>query len=241
VTEEGPGTAEEIEAFLRGAAPLFVIPGPAGRTDPWRVRLGREGVERWAQFKYIDRPRPAAIPDSYRYELAAYALARHLGLDLVPPVVERGINETLGSLQIFVDDAVRESEIKRRDVALADPEAHDRALADLRVFINLVADRCDAERDRDILVQRGTGKVFAVDFSRAFEPRTGMAPGCDIARCSRALYEKVRRWDRDAVALLVDAYLDEEELAALHARADAVLAAIRDIIRQKGESAVLFD
>jgi hypothetical protein len=240
LTNEGPEGPEDIEAFLRDARPVFVLPGEAGRTDPWKVRLERRGVERWAQFKYIDRPRPAAIPDSYRYELAAYALAEHLGLGLVPPVVERGINDYLGSLQIFVDDAIRESEVKRRDVVLDDPEGHDRALADLRVFINLAADRCDAERDRDILVQKGTGQVFAVDFSQAFEPRTGMTPGCDITRCSRALYERIRRWDRDAVDLLLDRYLDKGELVALHARAAAVLTAIRDRIHLKGEAAVLF-
>ncbi len=240
LTEEGPEGPEEVETFLREAQPLFALPGEAGRTDPWKVRLERGGIERWAQFKYIDRPRPAAIPDSYRYELAAYALAKHLGLGLVPPVVERGINDYAGSLQIFVDDAIRESEVKRRDVSLADPEGHDRALADLKVFLNLTADRCDAERDRDILVQKGSGKVFAVDFSQAFEPRTGLTPGCDITRCSRALYERIRRWDRDAVDLLLDPYLNKEERAALHARADAVLAAIRDRIHLRGESAVLF-
>lgn len=240
LTEAGPETPEEIEEFLRGASPLFVIPGPAGRTDPWRVRLGGEGVERWAQFKYIDRPRPAAIPDSYRYELAAYALAKHLGLGFVPPVVERGINETLGSLQIFVDDAIRESEIQRRKVVLADPGAHDRSLADLRVFINLVADRCDADRDRDILVQRRSSKVFAVDFSQAFSPRADAVPGCGITRCSRDLYERLRRWDGDAVDRLLGGYLNEDELRALQARAGAVLDEIRNQIHLKGESAVLF-
>ena len=240
LTEEGPVIPEEIEEFLRNAAPVFVLPGAAGRTDPWKVRLELEGVERWAQFKYVDRPRPAAIPDSFRYELAAYALARHLGLDFVPPVVWRGINDYPGSLQIFVDDAIRESEVKRRNVALDDPEAHDRALADLRVFINLVSDRCDAERDRDILIQKGTGKVFAVDFSQAFEPRPGMVPGCDISRCSRALYERIRRWSRDEVAQLLGGYLNDDELRALQARAGAVLDEIRNLIHMKGESAVLF-
>ena len=179
-TGKSPGSPDETERYLRLAAPLFVVPGGAGRTDPWKVRLDFEGTKRWAQFKYIDRPRPAPIPDSYRYELAAYALSKYLGLDLVPPVVERNINDYPGSLQIFIEDAFRESDRKRGNVKVDDPKAFDEAMADLTVFINLVHDRCDAERDRDILIQRGTGKIFAVDFSQAFDPENKTAPGCDI-------------------------------------------------------------
>lgn len=230
----------EIEEYLRSAVAAFVIPGGAGRTDPWKVRMDRGGIVRWAQFKYIDRPRPAAIPDSYRYELAAYAIDKHLGLGFVPPVVERAINDYHGSLQVFVDGAIRESERKRRSVILDDAEAFDEAMADLKVFINLVHDRCDVERDRDILIQNGTGKVFAVDFSQAFDPKADPIPGCDILRCSRALWQKLKNWDLDEVDRLVGVYLNGEELRALHARVGATLGVIRKQIEMRGESSVLF-
>jgi Calcineurin-like phosphoesterase len=230
----------EIEEYLRSAVAAFVIPGGAGRTDPWKVRMDRGGIVRWAQFKYIDRPRPAAIPDSYRYELAAYAIDKHLGLGFVPPVVERAINDYHGSLQVFVDGAIRESERKRRSVILDDAEAFDEAMADLKVFINLVHDRCDVERDRDILIQNGTGKVFAVDFSQAFDPKADPIPGCAILRCSRALWQKLKNWDLDEVDRLVGVYLNGEELRALHARVGATLGVIRKQIEMRGESSVLF-
>ncbi len=238
---EGLDEPEEVEDYLRTAETVFHLPGGAGRTDPWKVRLDLAGTARWAQFKHVDRPRPAALPDSYRYELAAYALDRYLGLGFVPPVVERTINDYNGSLQIFVDGAIRESERKRRDLDLERPEAFERAMADLKVFLNLVRDRCDAERDRDILIQNGTEKVFGVDFSQAFDPKADLVPGCDILRCSRDLYGKLRRWDPDAIDRIVGRLLNGDEVRALHARAGAIVGAIRDRIRLKGESAVLFD
>ena len=45
---------------------------------------------------------------------------------------------------------------------------------------------------------------------------------------------------RDEVARLLGGYLNEDELRALQARVGAVLDEIRNQIRLKGESAVLF-
>ncbi len=239
-TAEAPRTAEEVENYLRIATPLFVIPGAAGRTDPWKVRMDSEGDKRWAQFKYIDRPRPSPIPDSYKYELAAYALSKYLALGLVPPVVERTINDYPGSLQIFIEGAFRESDRKRQNARLDNPKAFDQAMADLRVFLNLVYDRCDIERDRDILIQRGTGKVYAVDFSRAFDTKSETVPGCEILRCSRSMYGKLLNWNHDNVSVLLGPYLNGEEMRALRARVGSILWMIRKQIEMKGESAVLF-
>lgn len=63
-----------------------------GRTDPWTVILDDGNTVRKAIFKYVDRPRPSPLPTSYRYELAAYEMAKLLGLDIVPPVIEREID-----------------------------------------------------------------------------------------------------------------------------------------------------
>jgi len=121
-----------------------------------------------------------------------------------------------------------------------DPKAFDEAMADLMVFINLVHDRCDAERDRDILIQRGTGKIFAVDFSQAFDPKNGTVPGCDILRCSRSIYQKLLDWNQDQVNVLLGPYLNGEETRALHARAGLILGMIRKRVEIAGENAVLF-
>ncbi len=239
-TANGPGAADEVERFLETATPAFVIPGEAGRTDPWKVRLEADGTRRWAQFKYIDRRRPDPLADSYKYELAAYALDKTLGLGLVPPVVERTINGYPGSLQIFVEDAFSETVRKGQGLKIGDPEAFDRAMADLRVFINLVADTCGVERDRDILIQRKPERVWAVDFSRAFAPVTETVPGCEIQRCSRGLYRKLLEWDKAGVRRILAPYLNEEEVRALEARVGSILRVIRMQVETRGEGAVLF-
>jgi hypothetical protein len=235
---EGPRTADELERFLMTATPQVVVSAAAGRTDPWRVRLASEGVTLWAQFKYIRRPRPMPLPDSYTYELAAYKLSRYLGLGFLPPVVERTIKETSGALQAYVENALSEADRKKDGVPPADPETFERAVADLRVFESLVREDC--ENDRDTLVRKDTGAVYRVDFSQAFAPETGLAAGCPIRRCSRALYRALLGWERDKVGALLGPYLNEAEMQALHARRDALVAAIRREIGNRGEAAVLF-
>jgi hypothetical protein len=237
-TSEGPQTPEEVEEFLRTAMPLVVVPGAAGRTDPWKVRLESNGIARWAQFKYINRPRPEPIPDSFSYEIAAYELDKYLGLNLVPPAVRKTIKETTGSLQIFVENAVRESDRKRENIPPGDPEAFEQSMADLKVFENLVYDACG--NDKDTLVQKETDKIYRVDFSEAFAPESGTIPGCEIRRCSRRLYQRLCDWDQETVKVFLSTYLNEEEIRALHARREAIVRMIQEQIEARGENEVLF-
>jgi Calcineurin-like phosphoesterase len=237
-TSDGPKTPGEIEKFLKMSAPQLVVPGAAGRTEPWKVKMESDGIVRWAQFKYINRPRPAPIPDSFTYEIAAYELDKYLGLNLVPPAVMRTINDTVGSLQMFVENAMRESDRKRENIRPADPEAFDQAMADLKVFENLVYDSCG--NDKDTLIQKETGKVYRVDFSEAFAPENGTVPGCEILRCSRRLYQRLCDWDREKVTAVLAPYLNEEEIGALHARQGSIVRMIQEQIGIRGENDVLF-
>jgi hypothetical protein len=239
-TAAGPTTAADIEAFLRQATPAFVMPAAAGRTDPWKVRMDLGDLKRWAQFKYIDRPRPDPLADSYRYELAAYELDKYLGLGFVPPVVERTINNYPGSLQIFVDDAFTETTRQLQGLQLNDPNGFDQAMDDLKVFLNIAGDQCGTERNRDVLIQRKGERIYAVDFSRAFGLAKATIPGCEILRCSRRLHGRLLEWDKTKVRALLAPYLSEEELRALESRWGSVLQTIRTQIETRGERAVLF-
>jgi hypothetical protein len=238
-TQSGSLSSEDSLSYLRTAAVLSVRKeAVAGRTAPWQVRLENNGIVLRALFKYIDRPRPDPIPDSYRYEIAAYKLSVYLGLDFVPPVVEREIEGIKGSLQVFVEDPVREAEIREKHLQPPDARAFDEAQDNLKVFENLVYEPCD--NTQDTLIRRSDWKVFRVDFSQAFEPKKETVRGCEIMRCSRRLYGKLNGWNDAQVSALLSVYLSEEETEALISRKDLILWMIRHLIQSRGESAVLF-
>jgi hypothetical protein len=233
-----PLTPREMEAFLRTASITGREPGPGGRTDAWKLTLEHQGVVLPALFKYIDRRRPEPLADSYRYELAAYALNKYLDVGIVPPIVERTVEGIPGAVQIFVPNAISEAERKEKKVDLLDPRAYERAMADLLVFQNLAFDDCHNERDT--LISRDDGRIYRVDFSEAFVPDKRPPARCPILRISGLLYKKLLGWDDKTVAEYVGRFLDPAETAALNARRAEIVRAIRLRIKMAGEQNVLF-
>jgi hypothetical protein len=230
-----PLTPKEMETFLRTAAITGRGPGPGGRTDAWKLTLESEGLVQPALFKYIDRRRPDPLADSFRYDLAAYALNKYLGLGYVPPIVERSVENVPGALQAFVTNAMSVPE--RREKHLAESPPLERAMAELAVFQALVFDDCRNEKDTLI---SGGDRVYRVDFSEAFAPKTGDAPGCEVRKCSRLLFRRLLAWEDKTVAGYLGRYLNPEEIDALNTRRNLVVRRIQIMIRNLGEVNVLF-
>ncbi len=233
-----PLSPKEMEKFLRTAAVIGRGPGPGGRTDAWRLELQSGDTVLPALFRYIDRRRPDPLADSYKYDLAAYALSKYLGLSNVPPVVERSVEGVPGALQAFVPNARSIPDLRERKITPAEPEAFERALADLVVFQALVFDDC--RNEKDTLVSVPDFRIYRVDFSEAFAPNTGDAPGCAIRRCSNLLYRRLLAWEDKTVADYLGRYLSGDEIGALNTRRSLIVRRIRMMIKSLGESNVLF-
>ena len=233
-----PLSPKEMESYLLTAAITERGLGPGGRTDAWKLTLESRGVILPALFKYIDRRRPDPLADSFEYDLAAYALAKYLGLTFVPPIVERSVEEVPGALQAFVTDATSLADRREKQTVPEDPEEFEKDMADLRVFQALVYDDCRDEKDT--LVRDDDGRVYRVDFSEAFDPEKEAPPGCAISRCSRHLYQRLLAWENRTVTAYLARYLDKEEIDALNARRRLIANKIRKMIRSLGEANVLF-
>jgi len=127
------------------------------------------------------------MADSYRYDIAAYELTKLLGADLIPPVVEREVEGRKGTLQVYLDNCIREKDRRRKKLEPPDVKAFDRSLEGLKVFVNLTYDDC-FNLD-DIYVHMEDWRVCRVDFSEAFYPSLELLPGCEITTCSKKLYK----------------------------------------------------
>ena len=209
-----------------------------GRTGPWLITLNDGALKQRAVFRHVDRRRPLPTPDSYKYDLAAYVLTKLLGAELIPPVVEREIEKRKGSLQVFLENCIREKDRKRKKLEPPDSKAFSNAIAEIRVLESLTYDEC--QDTDDLYVHLEDWRVCRVDFSEAFAPVPELPPGCGITVCSRKLYAGLLRLDEEAVKSALGEYLSQEEIGALIARKDLIIERIKTLISEKGEAAVLF-
>jgi hypothetical protein len=229
----------ELESFLRDAKVVDIKKEvSAGRSRPWIVTLADGAVRHKALFKHFDYRRPVPGPHSYKYELAAYELTKLLGVEIVPPVVERKIDNQTGSLQIFLENCVSEQDRRRKKLEPPDPEAFAKALDGIRVFESLVNDEC--LNYADLLVHTEDWRLCRVDFSEAFGPSLELRDDCRITVCSRKLYQGLTRLDSEAVRKALKPYLNEQETDALLTRKALLARAIDTLIAEKGEASVLF-
>lgn len=235
------GTSEQIiwESFLKKAKVVSVTREVVGgRTRPWMVMLDDGKMKKSAFFKHIDVRRPRPAPDSYKYELAAYELTKMLQVELVPPLVEREVQGTKGSLQTFLENCRSERERSRKKVEPPDAAAHSRALEGLKVFESLVYDEC-GDLD-DTWIHQQDWRVSRVDFSEAFFPSAELPGGCLFTVCPRKLYEGMINLEDGVAAAGLAKYLNKEEIGALLARKKLIIERIKALIAEKGEEAVLF-
>ncbi len=229
---------EELEAFLRTARVVEIQKSDEkGRTAPWRVILDDGRILRRAIFKYVDRRRPHPFADSWRYEIAAYELSKALGMTLVPPTIEREIDGLTGSLQIFMEGALRVEDLMRIP-GRTEGGRTGRALRACRVFENLVHNAC--ADGRDTYVMPDDGRLFRVDFSSGFAPSARLLPDCELTCSSRALYRALLAWDDRKMSDFLAPYLNADERDALGRRRKLIIDRIATLIREKGEDAVLF-
>lgn len=231
---------EELENYLRTAEILFVnkqsLPG---RTAPWTIKLHDGITERQGIFKHLNRPRPHMLPDSYKYDIAAYELSKLLNLDIVPPVVEREIEGITGSLQLFLVDCIKEDERRRKKIEPPDPERFQNEMDEIKVFDNLVRNE-ECLYPNDIFIHIKDWKVCRVDYSIAFPPVLELIPSCSLTRCSKKLYKNLLDLDNELVKTTLKAFLNDQEIEALIQRKDLIIEIIQKLIEEKGEDAVLY-
>ncbi len=237
-------TQQELENYLKTAS-IGSDWKPIGRrTEAYVVNLDDGRIKRRGVLKLTDRTRPShPIPDSYKYGIAAYELDRLLDLKIVPPTVVRETDGRKGSLMIFLEDSLRESDRQRKNLEPPDPKSFENALEEIKAFENLVYfhSLCGMKDLGNILIMvKEDWKVWEVDFSEAFVPRSELIPECPIIRISKKFYKNLMKMDDEEVKLKLKPYLNDEEIKALFERKNAIIKTIQQLIQEKGEDSVLF-
>jgi hypothetical protein len=241
-------TKEQMKQFLLTAKVVDSRESKKGITHTTRLTLSDGTVTHDASFQTIDEHKAVMalanstelnFVDSYKYNIAAYALAELIGMDdMLPVYVERKWKSNVGSLSWWLPAKMDEVERHKQKLEAPDAGAWNNQMYKIRVFDQLVSDS-DANFTNVLIGENW--KIWRIDFTRAFRLNTNLKdPDQNLARCDRQLLEKLKALDGNTLAEKTKQYLNKEEVKAVMVRRDKIVAYYQKLIAEKGESVVLY-
>ena len=247
-SEDTTLTKEQMKQFLLNAKVVKSRQTGKGITSPWRLTLSDGTVTHDGGFQAVDEHKARMefangtvelnFVDSYKYNIAAYALAELLGVDdMLPVYVERKWNGYAGSLSWWLPVKMDEQEREKQKLSAPDADLWNKQMYRIRVFDELVYDN---DPNLTNVLIGADWKIWRVDFSRAFRLYKDLRNSKDLVRCDRSLFEKLKTLDANELAAKTKGYLSKDEVKAVMARRDKIVSQFQEMISEKGEKEVLY-
>jgi hypothetical protein len=245
-------TTEQIVVFLKNAKVVRSRSTNKGVTAPKRLTLSDGVTTHDAVFQAIDEHKTVAqlsgggrqastelnFVDSYKYNIAAYELARLLNLDHMMPVyVERRYNGQLGSISWFVPTLMDESDRLKKKIQPPNATDWNQQMYRMRVFSSLTR---DTDRNLTNVLITPQWKLMMIDFSRAFRLQPELLHAADLTKIDRALLAKLETLSKDEVKAATKDFLNNRELDVMFQRRDLLVAHFKKLVAELGEDKVLY-
>lgn len=251
-TEEQLAERGKWEEFLASAniVKQEQMSGSLAVTNPWVLTLEDEGgISRQALWKN-PKGRMKGYLEGWRWEIAAYRLDKYLGLNMIPPTIERRFNGNLGSIQLWV---LAEMDLRKKTKDNIKTPSYkvyywNRATYLQRAFDSLIANE---DRHMGNVLITDDWKMILIDHSRSFRTskkftkklmfgKNGIKGKKLILQLPRNFLEKLRSLTPEIVKGVVDEYLTDKEIETMLVRRDMLLEEIEATIKEKGEDKVLY-
>ncbi len=246
--DDTPLTKEQIKQFLQTAEVIKSKQTGKGVTHPWRLTLSNGTITHDASFQPIDVHKAQMklesgrseidFNDSYRFNIAAYELAELVGLgDMLPVYVERKWQGKSGSISWWLPVKMDEAERVEKKIEVPDSDTWNKQMYRIRVFDELVYDS-DPNLTNVLIGEDWT--VWRVDFSRAFHKNKELRAPKNLVKCDRELFGELKALNAAELTEKTKRYLNKDEVNAVMARRDKIVATFQTLIAQKGEKEILY-
>ncbi len=241
-------TAEQMDQFLRTAKVVKIKNLSTGVTNSRRATLDDGKMQHDAHVQSIDEHKARFegdrggvemnFVDTWKYNIAAYKLGQILGLDdMIPMSVDRKINGTSCAVTWWVDDSMMETDRIKKKLTAPDPEAWNKEMYVVRVFDQLIY---NTDRNLQNLLIDPQWHIWMIDHTRAFRQYNTLKEKKDLVQCDRRLLAKLRTLDA-AMLEPLKPWTGSGEIKGLLARRDNIVEFFDEQVKEKGESAVLYD
>lgn len=218
-------------------------------TEPWKLTLEKDRITRNALWKDIQGKNKGFI-EGWKYEIAAYRLDKFLGLNMVPPTVEKKFRGKSGSCQLWIESEMDIRMKVQKNIAVPTEKAKsfERAGYIQQAFDNLIG---NIDRHMGNVLITKDWRAILIDHSRAFRTEDqfteqllfrdhSIDQNFIMKELPRAFVDKIKVLDYDLVKQIVGEYLTKEEIRALIKRKELLIEYIDRRIQKFGENAVLY-
>ena len=225
-------TIADQERFLREARISNAVYAGKGINDSKKATLSDGRRQHLAHIQFIDIYKPVFkgedgseekdFKDTWKFNVAAYRLARMLGLaHMIPPSVQRTVDGKPASVTWWLDGiAMDEKERLAKGIKPPDVAAWNAQMDAIRVFDQLIY---NMDRSQENLLIGTDWKAYMIDHTRAFRKWRTLRDASKITKCSPELLRRLKALTRASVARELAPYLTNEEIDGVMARRDAIV------------------
>ena len=227
------GHESAIEELLKDGKVAKMEAVPIGVTKPQRATL--EGAPMRFAWKPLTPGYSKGFMESYKAEIAAYKFDRMLGLNMVPPIVERNMDGKNGAAVLWVENT-RGWSVEKPPQG---PEpAWSMQLTRMKMFDLLIA---NIDRNQGNLIYDYDWHLFLIDHSRAFTGKKDLKGLAELGRVDRALWEKMAALTLEDLDRGLDKWVGNNEKKALLQRRDLMAKNIAKMVAKRGEKSVFYE
>jgi hypothetical protein len=243
-----PLSREEQETFLKNARVVETKELSIGVTNSKKALLDDGKVKHDAHIQTVNitkaefegtRGKEINFRDKFQFNIAAYELDKIMGLNMIPPSVERKIAGQSAAVTWWVDDTMMtELERTKKKMDPPDQDNWNKQMYILRVFDQLIY---NTDRNLGNLVITNTWHIWMIDHTRAFRMQKAIATPANLVRCDRKLMGMLKALDKAELNQRLKSWLTGMEVDGIMARRDLIVKHFEKLAKEKGEAAVFYD
>lgn len=220
-------TWQQQEAFLLKAKVVKVAESKKGVTGTSRVTLSDGTLTHDASVQTIDVSKTLFLnevnfKDSFRFNVAAWKLARLLGIgDMVPVSVKRSFKGTEGSFTWWIEDVMMdEFDMKAKGITAPNPALWNIEYAIVRVFDQLIH---NMDRNQTNIIITKDWRIWMIDHGRGFRTHKTLKNAADLTQIDRNLLAALKTLDEPTLKKEFGSLTTRDEIRGLLARRDLIV------------------
>lgn len=225
------GREAEIEEFLRTAEIEKLEEVGIGVTKPMRATFKAGGLVRRAAWKPLPPGIHGGFWDSYKAEIAAYEIDKLLGMQMVPPAVERNIDGKAGAIIMWIEDV----KSWKMDAPVTGPDAYawSKQISRMKLFDNLIG---NTDRNQGNLIYDPDWHLILIDHSRALTNTKKEIVA--FQRVEKTLWESMKVLTYEQLKPVLSRWLSDGDIKAIIVRRDNMQKKIDELVKKTSEPAV---